>query len=342
MTSNTILSPKTTTKSLNLLTRPRRNRKSAAIRSLVQENRLHPSDFVLPLFAMEGNGIEEPVLSMPGVFRQSLDKMLKTIERACYYGIPAIELFSLVPEELKDISGSESLNPNGLQQRAVREIKKEFPHLCVMADVALDPFTSTGHDGVVNEKGIILNDESVSILADFSVSLAEAGVDVVAPSDMMDGRIEAIRQALDLNGFFDVSILSYTMKYASAFYGPFRDALNSAPKFGDKKTYQANPANSREALIEAELDEAEGADLLLVKPGIAYLDILAKIRAQTALPLGVYQVSGEYAMIKAAAEKGWINGEEVMMESLMSFKRAGADFIFTYSAIEACEYLKNQ
>lgn len=319
--------------------RPRRNRKSSAIRALVEETKLGVSDLIYPQFVREGTGIREPINSMPGIHRLSIDTLLKEAERLVEFGIPALALFPVIPKELKDINGSESLNSNGILQRAVREVKRHFPHLCVMTDVALDPYTSHGHDGLVNESGEILNDETVEQLVQVSLIQAESGVDMVAPSDMMDGRVGAIRRALDSTGYFNVSIHAYSAKYASAFYGPFREALSSKLAFGDKKTYQMNPANWREALREAQLDEMEGADILMVKPALPYLDIIAKLRAATTLPISAYQVSGEYAMIMAAAQNGWIDGDRILLESLLSIKRAGADMVFTYGALRVAELL---
>jgi len=322
-----------TIQSLNLPFRARRNRKSAAIRALVQETRLHPSDFVAPLFVVEGEEEQQPVPSMPGICRYSVDLLLKEAERLCEKGIGAVDLFTVVPPEYKDRCGSEAVRQGNLLQRAIAALKREFPELCVMADIALDPYTDHGHDGIVDADGRVLNDETVALLAEMALGCAEAGVDIVAPSDMMDGRVAAIRRALDGAGFCDVGILAYAAKYASAFYGPFRDALNSAPQFGDKKSYQMNPANRREALLECRLDELEGADMLLVKPALAYLDVISELRRRTELPIGAYHVSGEYAMVMAAAEKGWLDAEKVFEESLLAIKRAGADFILTYTAL---------
>jgi porphobilinogen synthase len=269
---------------------------------------------------------------MPGIYRYPLCHLLKEVESLVALGIPAVDLFTVVPSELKDPLGTEALNEKNLLCRAVRLIKSAFPELCVMVDVALDPFTDHGHDGVVDAAGQILNDETVQQLVGMSTLAAAAGADVIAPSDMMDGRVAAIRTGLDENGFQDCSILAYSAKYASAFYGPFRDALGSAPKFGDKKSYQLQSANVREALLEAELDVQEGADMLLVKPALAYLDIIYRLKETSNLPVGAYHVSGEYAMLLAAAEKGWIDADRALAESLIAIKRAGADFIFTYAA----------
>ncbi len=324
---------------LPLLKRLRRNRKSPAVRALLQETRLHPSDFVAPLFVQEGVKQQTAIASLPGVSRLSIDLVLKEVEQLVAAGIQAIDLFAVVPQEKKDAKGSEALREENLICRAVQAVKREFPQLCVMADVALDPYTDHGHDGLIDTEGRVINDESVRVLGKMSLLLAEAGVDVIAPSDMMDGRVAYIRALLDREHFTDVSILSYTAKYASAFYGPFREALSSAPKSGDKLGYQLSPPNRREALLEAALDEAEGADMLLVKPALAYLDILAAVKERTLLPVGGYHVSGEYAMVKAAGERGWIDADRAMIECLMAIKRAGADFIFTYAAKEVATVL---
>jgi porphobilinogen synthase len=323
----------------DLLYRPRRLRRTPALRRLVQETHLTVNDLIYPLFVMEGSDHQEEVVSMPGCFRYTPDRLLKEIESAAQLGIGAIALFPAVPEAKKNPTGSECFNPEGLIQTCLRQIKAEIPELVLITDVALDPYNSDGHDGLVRD-GVILNDETVEVLVQQALSQAEAGSDMVAPSDMMDGRVGAIRQALDEHGYTDVSILAYTAKYASAYYGPFRDALGSAPKAGDKKTYQMDPANSREAIRELELDEMEGADLVMVKPALAYLDIIYRIREQTELPVAAYNVSGEYAMIKAADAQGWIDGKQVMMESLLAMKRAGADVILTYFAKEVALVLK--
>jgi len=337
-TSTWVSKPQSTI--LELPKRPRRNRKTPAIRALLQETRLHPSNFVAPLFVIEGKGIKQPINSMPGINRLSIDMLLKEAETLLKLGIKAVDLFPVVPAELKDSTGSVALQENNIFVRAINALKTEFPELCVMADIALDPFTDHGHDGVIDNNGHVINDATLEILAKMSVLVAYAGADVVAPSDMMDGRVAYIRAALDHAGFIDVSILAYAAKYASAFYGPFRDALSSTPKIGDKKGYQLNPANTREALIECVLDECECADMLMIKPALAYLDIIAKVKEITHLPIAAYHVSGEYAMVKAAAQNGWIDGERVMEECLMSIKRAGADFILTYAAREIAEKLK--
>lgn len=322
-----------------LVQRPRRNRKSSAIRALTQENRLHPNMFVAPLFVCEGQERQEAIASMPGVCRLSLDLLAEEVKTLYRLGIRSIDLFPVIPMHLKDPFGSEAIRRGNLLQRAVDMVKQTIPEMCVMVDIALDPFTDHGHDGLVNEQGYVLNDETLEVLGEMSLLAAEAGADIVAPSDMMDGRVGYIRHYLDRDGYQDVGILAYAAKYASSFYGPFRDALQSAPKFGDKKSYQMDPANAREALREAYLDEIEGADMLLIKPALAYLDIVAKVRAETNLPLGAYHVSGEYAMVMAAAERGWLDADRVFAESLLSIRRAGADFILTYAARRMAEKL---
>ncbi|MFS8857287.1 porphobilinogen synthase [Synechococcus sp. H55.7] len=325
--------------SQDLIYRPRRLRRTEALRQMVQETHLRVQDLIYPLFVMEGENQRQEVESMPGCYRYTLDLLLKEVEEAANLGILAVALFPVVPEEKKDPTGRECFNPEGLIQRAVRRIKQEIPQILVVTDVALDPYNSDGHDGIVRD-GVILNDETVEVLIKQALSQAEAGTDIVAPSDMMDGRVGAIREALDSQGYTDVAILAYSAKYASAFYGPFRDALGSAPKSGDKKTYQMDPANAREAIKEVELDEAEGADMVMVKPALAYLDIIYRVKEATDLPVAAYNVSGEYAMIKAAEQKGWIDGKKVMMESLLAMKRAGADIILTYFAKELALLLK--
>ena len=320
--------------------RPRRLRRTPALRRMVEEAQLTVNDLIYPLFVMEGEGQKVEVASMPGCYRYSLDLLLKEIEDAYNLGINAIALFPLVAEAKKDNFGSESYNSEGLIQKTVKAIKQTIPDIVVITDVALDPYSSEGHDGIVGENGVILNDPTVEVLVKQALSHAEAGADLVAPSDMMDGRIGAIRKALDAAEYFDVGILAYSAKYASAYYGPFRDALDSAPKFGDKKTYQMDPANAREALKEVALDIAEGADMVMVKPAIAYLDIICQIKKTTNLPVAAYNVSGEYAMIKAASQRGWIDEKKVILESLTSMKRAGADLILTYFAKEVALILK--
>lgn len=313
--------------------RPRRNRKNQAIRSMVQENNLSVDDLIFPLFLIDGKNKKTEVTSMPGIYRFSNDLLLKEIESCLKLGINTFALFPNINEKLKDKKASESWNKKGLYLRSLTEIKKKFPEVVIMTDVAMDPYSSDGHDGVV-KNGQILNDETLEILARMAVAQAECGADIIGPSDMMDGRVGYIREALDDADFINVSIMSYTAKYASAFYGPFRDALDSAPKFGDKKTYQMNPANSKEALLEAELDFAEGADFLMVKPALSYLDIIKSLNDNFALPIAAYNVSGEYAMVKAAAAKGWIDNKKIRDEILLSIKRAGASVILTYFAKE--------
>lgn len=324
-----------------LESRPRRLRRSAAIRDLVQENHLRPTDFIAPLFIVEGSDVRDPILSMPGIDRLSLDNVLSEAKELYDLGIRAVLLFTKVPDDLKDNSGTEALNSDGLMQRSIRAIKAAVPDMIVMTDVALDPFSSYGHDGIVRD-GHIVNDETVEVLAQMSVSHAEAGADFVAPSDMMDGRIGAIRFALEDAGFPDVGILAYSAKYASCFYGPFRDALDSAPGFGDKKSYQMNPANIIEAIREVELDVAEGADIVMVKPGMPYLDVVRAVADSVTIPVAVYQVSGEYAMIKAASANGWLNEDKAILETLLGFKRAGADLIATYFAKKAATLLRTK
>ncbi|HAN46346.1 MAG TPA: porphobilinogen synthase [Cyanobacteria bacterium UBA8156] len=320
---------------MELIQRPRRLRRNAALRNLVRETSLSPNDFIYPLFVMEGENQRVEVPSMPGAYRYTLDLLIKEADEAHNLGINAIALFPMVAEALKDNAGTESYNPEGLIPRAVRAIKAAVPEILVVTDVALDPYSSKGHDGIVSEAGEILNDATVEVLVKQAIAQAQAGADMVAPSDMMDGRVGALRAGLDKAGFSQVSILAYSAKYASAYYGPFRDALDSAPKFGDKKTYQMDAANAREALKEVALDIAEGADMVMVKPALAYLDILYRIKEFTNLPVAAYNVSGEYAMIKAADRLGWIDGKQVMLETLLSMKRAGADVILTYFAKEA-------
>ena len=328
----------------NILRRPRRLRRNMGIRALVQETHISAEDFIYPLFVMEGDGKPEAVSSMPGVNRHTIFGLMRECEEAFAAGIRAVALFPVVPIERKDEQGCEALNPDCLVLRAVRELKAALPELLVITDVALDPYTSTGHDGVLNEEGTdVDNDSTVGILARMAVVQAEAGVDWVAPSDMMDGRVAAIRKALDSAEYSHVSIMAYSAKYASAFYGPFREAVGSQQAPGesylDKKTYQLNPANVRESMIEASLDIEEGADILMVKPAGAYLDILCRLREKTKLPLAAYQVSGEYAQIHAAAQKGWLDLKAVRDESLLAIKRAGADLILTYFAKEIAREL---
>jgi porphobilinogen synthase len=319
-----------------MLIRPRRNRKSQAIREMVQENHLHASDFIFPLFLIDGTNQKAEVSSMPGIFRYSIDQVLKEVETCLKLGLKAFDLFPNLEESLKDKFATESVNEKGLYLKAIQAIKSRFPEACIVTDVAMDPYSSDGHDGLV-ENGEVVNDKTLQILANMAIAQAKAGADIIAPSDMMDGRVQFIREALDQEGFQDVSIMSYTAKYASAFYGPFRDALNSAPKFGDKKSYQMNPANQREALIEAALDVQEGADFLMVKPALAYLDIIKTLKDNFDLPIAAYNVSGEYAMIKAASQNGWLDEQKATVETLMSIKRAGADVILTYHAKEVLQ-----
>ncbi|SMB94430.1 Porphobilinogen synthase [Hymenobacter roseosalivarius DSM 11622] len=321
--------------------RPRRNRKSEVIRELVQETNLATHDFIYPLFLTEGQNQLVEVKSMPGIFRYSADRIIDEIGVCVELGIKAFAPFPQIKEELKDHLARESANPDGLYLRTVADIKRHFPEVVLMTDVAMDPYSSDGHDGIVDaESGEILNDASLEILGQMALAQARAGADIIGPSDMMDGRVAFIRDVLDRNAFQQVSIMSYTAKYASAFYGPFRDALGSAPKKGDKKTYQMNPANRREALRELALDEQEGADMVMIKPALSYLDIIREVRNATTLPVTAYNVSGEYAMIKAAAQNGWVDGERTMMEVLLSIKRAGADAILTYFAKEAAQVLR--
>jgi porphobilinogen synthase len=313
--------------------RPRRNRKNQAIRNLVQENNVLVSDLIYPVFLNDGKNSKTEIKSMPGIYRWTLDLLLKEIESCLKLGITTFAPFPNIEEKLKNKTASESWNKKGIYLRAIKEIKKQFPEAILMTDVAMDPYSSDGHDGFV-KNGEILNDETLEILARMAVAQAEAGSDIVGPSDMMDGRVGYIREELDDAGFSNTSIMAYTAKYASAFYGPFRDALESAPKFGDKKTYQMNPANSKEALLEAEFDFAEGADFLMVKPALSYLDVIKLLSDNFTLPIAAYNVSGEYAMVKAAAAKGWIDGDKTRDEILLSMKRAGAKVILTYFAKE--------
>lgn len=313
--------------------RPRILRKNASIRSLVRETNLSVDDFIVPLFVVEGENVKEEIPSMPNYFRLSLDNLAKEVQELWDLGLKSVLLFVKVPDELKDNQGTEAINPNGLMQRAIKTVRKATPEMVIMTDVALDPYSSLGHDGIV-ENGEIINDKTVDVLAEMSLSHAEAGADFVAPSDMMDGRIKAIRKILETNNFTNVGIMSYSAKYASAFYGPFRDALDSAPGFGDKKTYQMDYANRTEAIKETKIDIEQGADIVMVKPGLAYLDIVREVKNISDRPVSVYQVSGEYAMIKAAAQKGWLDHDAVMVEQLYAFKRAGADLIASYFAKE--------
>jgi porphobilinogen synthase len=332
--------------------RPRRNRKNEGLRSMVRENIVRPENFIYPLF-IHTKEFNEPIESMPGCERHSVESALREVGEAEALGVRSIVIFPKIPDRFKSNSADECYNPNGLVPQVISAIKQRYPTVSVWTDVALDPYSDQGHDGMVSNdrlgdggKGRILNDETVEQLCRQAICQARAGADVVAPSDMMDGRIGAIRDALDSHGFTDVSIVAYTAKYASAFYGPFRDALDSAPRESsnapqNKKTYQMDPANSREALIEAGLDDAEGADMLMVKPGMPYLDIIRLLRDSSPLPIAAYHVSGEYAMMKAAAERGWLDEREAVLESLLCFKRAGADAILTYYAKQAAEWLQN-
>ena len=320
--------------------RPRRNRKSAAIRAMVEETKIGAEHLIYPLFLKDGKGVKEEIASLPNNYRWSLDLLLPEIEECMNLGVRTFDLFPAVNEELKDNVASYSYASDNFYLHAINAIKERFPESVLMSDVAMDPYSSDGHDGLVCD-GEIVNDDTLPILNRMAIAQAQAGIDIIGPSDMMDGRIGSIRQALDFEGFTNVSIMSYTAKYASAFYGPFRDALNSAPKSGDKKTYQMNPANKREALIEAELDTLEGADFLMIKPALSYLDIIHIIKEHTNLPVTAYNVSGECAMIYAAAEKGWLNLEQAVSEILISMRRAGADGILTYFAKDFARWIKN-
>lgn len=327
---------------LDLTVRPRRNRKAEWSRRMVRENVLTTDDLIWPLFLIDGTNKREQIASMPGVDRLSVDQAVREAERAMRLTIPCIALFPYTDPALRDEEGSEATNPNNLVCQAVRAVKKEFPEIGILCDVALDPFTSHGHDGLISD-GRILNDETVAVLVRQALVQAEAGCDIIAPSDMMDGRVAAIREGLDRSGLLDVQIMAYAAKYASAFYGPFRDAIGSAKTLtGDKRTYQMDSANTDEALREVELDIAEGADMVMVKPGMPYLDVVRRVKDTFAMPTFAYQVSGEYAMIAAAANNGWLDGERAMMESLLAFKRAGADGVLSYFAPKAAEKLRAQ
>lgn len=319
--------------------RPRRNRATGAIRNLAQETFVTANDLIFPLFLLEGTNQKSEVASMPGIYRLSLDLMLREIEACLKLGIQGFDVFPVVNESHKDKMATKSYDASFFYLQALKTIKKEFPEALIITDVAMDPYSSDGHDGIV-ENGKIINDETLEVLGRMAVAQAETGIDMIGPSDMMDGRVGFLRNVLDDAGFTNVGIMSYTAKYASAFYGPFRDALDSAPKFGDKKTYQMNPANRKEALIEAELDYIEGADVLMVKPALTYLDIISDLKSHYDLPIAAYNVSGEYAMIKAAGLKGWLDADRVRDESLLSIKRAGADMILTYFAKEYMESKK--
>src|SRR5690606_11488973 len=319
-----------------MLIRPRRNRKSAVIRDMVQETHISASNLIFPLFIIEGNNGKSEVTSMPGIYRYTIDSLLREVEHCMELGLRAFDLFPNIDESLKDKYATESTKEGSLYLRAIAEVKRHFPEACVVTDVAMYPYSSDGHDGLV-ENGEVLNDETLAILGRMALAHARAGADIIAPSDMMDGRIGYIRNVLDENGFTKVSLMSYTAKYASAFYGPFRDALNSAPKHGDKKTYQMNPTKQREALIEAELDTQEGADFLMVKPALAYLDVIKLLHDGFDLPIAAYNVSGEYAMVKASARNGWLDERRATMEVLTGIRRAGATAILTYHAKEVLE-----
>jgi len=323
-----------------LLARPRRNRKTSAIRNLVEENVLRPADLVMPFFVIEGEQKQEEIKSLPGVMRFSLDLILKEAEKIHRQGIPSIALFPVIDPKLKDEQGTAALHEDGLIVRVLQTLKREIPSLCLITDIALDPFTSHGHDGIVDRRGYVMNDTTVEILCKMACLFGAAGAALVAPSDMMDGRIGAIRRQLDLSGLQEVGILSYTAKYASSLYGPFREAVGSTLKFGDKKTYQMNPANSREAVRQAILDAEQGADILLVKPALYYLDVITKIKEEVHLPLCAYHVSGEYTMVMAAHANGWLDGPKVFHEALLSIKRAGADFIFSYAVPKVLSLLE--
>tara|TARA_Y100001968_G_C19426156_1_gene754477 strand:- start:624 stop:1571 length:948 start_codon:yes stop_codon:yes gene_type:complete len=315
---------------------------------MVREHSLEPSDFIYPLFVHEGREVQS-IGAMPGASRWSLDSLISEVERAWNLGIRCVVLFPKVDDSLKTEDGAECFNEDGLIPRAIALLKKELPQMTIMTDVALDPYSIDGHDGIVSPEGIVLNDETINYLCRQAITQAHAGADLIGPSDMMDGRVGAIREALDDEGFENVGIISYSAKYSSAYYGPFREALDSAPRSisskpipKDKSTYQMDPANAREAITEAQLDEQEGADILMVKPGLAYLDIIYRLRAESELPIAAYNVSGEYAMVKAAAEKGWIDEKAVVLETLLSFKRAGSDLILTYHACDAAEWLRDK
>jgi porphobilinogen synthase len=322
--------------------RPRRLRRDGAIRALVRESSLAPTDLIYPVFVLDGSGLAQDVASMPGVQRLSVDRLFAQAEACLTLGVPVMALFPVIDASLKAPDGREALNPGGLVPRAVRELKARFPELVLMTDVALDPFTSHGQDGVLDETGYIVNDVTVALLVKQAQLQAQSGVDIVAPSDMMDGRIGAIRAALESSGAIHTKIMAYSAKYASAFYGPFRDAVGSAKNLGksDKKAYQMDPGNSDEALREVQLDIAEGADMVMVKPGMPYLDIVRRVKDAFRMPTFAYQVSGEYSMLKAAAANGWLDHDAVMMESLLAFKRAGADGVLTYFALDAARALK--
>ncbi len=331
---------------MELTYRPRRLRRTPALRSMVREHQLLPTDFIYPLFVHEGVS-NEPIGAMPGAWRWSLEGLVAEVGRAWDLGIRCVVLFPKVADGLKTEDGAECFNEGGLIPRAIRTLKQAHPGMAIMTDVALDPYSSDGHDGIVSPEGVVLNDETVAILCRQALAQARAGADLIGPSDMMDGRVGAIREALDEEGFEQVGIISYTAKYASAYYGPFREALDSQPRTGagkpipeDKSTYQMDPGNGREALTEALLDEQEGADILMVKPGLAYLDVIHRLRGETECPIAAYNVSGEYAMVKAAAERGWIDERSLVLETMLCFKRAGADLILSYHACDAAAWLR--
>lgn len=329
---------------ISLSHRPRRLRRNANIRALVAENQLSVKDLILPLFLLPGEGQREQVTSMPGVERLSLDLLLLHLADVVRYGIPAIALFPVIPVSEKTLDGCQAANDDGLVQRAIKAVKQQYPDLLVITDVALDPYTTHGQDGIIDEQGYVLNDETTAMLVQQALSHARAGADIVAPSDMMDGRVGQIRAALEAQGHIHTAILAYSAKYASAYYGPFRDAVGSAAQLGqgDKKQYQMDPANSDEALLELQLDLDEGADMVMVKPGMPYLDIVSRCKRELAVPTFAYQVSGEYAMHCAAINNGWLSREAIILESLLAFKRAGADAILTYFALEAAQLLQAQ
>lgn len=322
-----------------MLKRPRRNRKNSQVRDMVAEAKLDVSSLIFPLFLKAGKGVHEEIPSMPGIYRYSIDQLLREVEQCLKLGISTFALFPSIEDELKDREATEGLNPEGLYASGIKTLKSELPEAVLLTDVAMDPYNSDGHDGLVSN-GEILNDETLDILARMALVQAQAGADIIGPSDMMDGRVGVIRQYLDEHGYKSVSIMSYTAKYASVFYGPFRDALDSAPKQGDKKTYQMDPRNRREAISEAELDIEEGADFIMVKPALAYLDVIYQLSSIFELPLAAYNVSGEYAMIKAAHQRGWLDGPQAMIESLTAIKRAGASIILTYFAREYAELVR--
>ena len=333
---------------MNLIIRPRRLRRTEAIREMVRENHLHPEDFIYPLFIHEKD-FQEEISAMPGIYRWDMNGLIKEVSRAWELGIRCIVLFPKIDDSLKTEDGSECFNEAGLIPKAIRMLKKEIPEMAIMTDVALDPYSCDGHDGLVDDNGKILNDETIEILKKQAITQARAGADFIGPSDMMDGRVGAIRTALDIEGFSDVGIISYTAKFSSAYYGPFRTALDSAPKENNRKiipdnksTYQMDPANSKEALIESALDQYEGADILMVKPGVSYLDIVYRLSTFSNKPIAAYNVSGEYSMVKAAAMKNWINEKDIVLETLLSFKRAGAKLILTYHACDASKWMNEK